>query len=101
MRILLLEDNPCDAERVTAALAASGLEPEVVRVESQAEFEAALRRQVLELAAENRRKDRFLALLGHELRNPLAAISNALHLIGRHSGGNPSLERAGELIARQ
>jgi signal transduction histidine kinase/CheY-like chemotaxis protein len=28
-------------------------------------------------------RDRFLAMLSHELRNPLAAISNALHLIGR------------------
>src|SRR5205823_11625709 len=44
---------------------------------------------------------RFLSVLGHELRNPLAAISNALHLIGRRSGGDPSLERSCELIGRQ
>jgi PAS domain S-box-containing protein len=36
-----------------------------------------LRRRVQELAAEDRRKDEFLAMLAHELRNPLAAISNA------------------------
>ncbi len=29
-----------------------------------------------------RRKDEFLAMLGHELRNPLAPIRNALHLLG-------------------
>jgi signal transduction histidine kinase len=34
-----------------------------------------------ELAASARRKDRFLAMLGHELRNPLASIVNALRLV--------------------
>ncbi len=31
----------------------------------------------------DRRKDEFLAMLAHELRNPLATISNAVHLIGK------------------
>jgi len=39
-----------------------------------------------------RRKDEFLAMLGHELRNPLAPIRNALHLLG--SGGNDENVRA-------
>lgn len=34
-----------------------------------------------ELADAARRKDEFLAMLGHELRNPLAPIRNALHLL--------------------
>jgi signal transduction histidine kinase len=34
-----------------------------------------------ELADSARRKDRFLAMLGHELRNPLASIVNALRLV--------------------
>jgi signal transduction histidine kinase/ActR/RegA family two-component response regulator len=34
-----------------------------------------------ELAESARRKDEFLAMLGHELRNPLAPIRNALHLL--------------------
>ncbi len=34
----------------------------------------------------NRRKDEFLAALAHELRNPLAAVSNALYLLERRSG---------------
>ncbi|MEX0711214.1 MAG: ATP-binding protein [Pirellulales bacterium] len=34
-----------------------------------------------ELRAADRRKDEFLALLGHELRNPLAPIRSALHLL--------------------
>ena len=34
-----------------------------------------------ELTASARRKDRFLAMLSHELRNPLASIVNALRLV--------------------
>ncbi len=30
---------------------------------------------------EDRRKDEFLAMLAHELRNPLAPISNAVHIL--------------------
>jgi two-component system, sensor histidine kinase len=41
---------------------------------------AALRRQMAALADEDKRKDRFLAVLSHELRNPLAAIRSAIDL---------------------
>ena len=34
-----------------------------------------------ELALADRRKDEFLAMLAHELRNPLAPIRNALHIL--------------------
>jgi signal transduction histidine kinase/FixJ family two-component response regulator len=34
-----------------------------------------------DLAEAARRKDQFLAMLGHELRNPLAPVRNALHLL--------------------
>jgi PAS domain S-box-containing protein len=45
----------------------------------------------------NRAKDEFLAMLGHELRNPLHAISMAAHLLQ-----NPnSLEKASGIITRQ
>jgi PAS domain S-box-containing protein len=48
-----------------------------------------------------RRKDEFLATLAHELRNPLAPISNALELIKR-ADGNPSLmEHARSMMERQ
>jgi len=53
------------------------------------------------LKEEARRKDDFLALLGHELRNPLAPIGNAVHLL-RISGPNPELsERVSTIIQRQ
>jgi signal transduction histidine kinase/ActR/RegA family two-component response regulator len=38
----------------------------------------------------DRRKDEFLATLAHELRNPLAPISNSIDILGR-SGANPAL----------
>jgi signal transduction histidine kinase len=44
-------------------------------------LEARLRQKVQELALADRRKDEFLAMLAHELRNPLAPIRNALHIL--------------------
>ena len=45
------------------------------------------------------RKDEFLAMLGHELRNPLAPIVHAVELLGRR---DPSVaEQAREIIRRQ
>lgn len=38
--------------------------------------------------AQNRAKDQFLAMLGHELRNPLAPISNAADIL-QHSTASP------------
>ncbi len=46
-----------------------------------------------------RRKDEFLALLGHELRNPLAPIKTALEVMRRHSPTHAVRER--EVIDRQ
>lgn len=48
-------------------------------------LEDELRRRADELATMDRRKDEFLGMLAHELRNPLAAITPALHLIDRHA----------------
>jgi signal transduction histidine kinase len=50
--------------------------------------------------AQNRAKDEFLAMLGHELRNPLGAISSAIALIQMGAGG-PAVERAHQIIGRQ
>jgi signal transduction histidine kinase len=44
-------------------------------------LKAELARQAAELRLLDRRKDEFLAMLAHELRNPLAAISNAIHAL--------------------
>ena len=50
-------------------------------------------------ASANRAKDEFLAILGHELRNPLAPIVTALHLMEKKGGDAFRHER--DLIARQ
>jgi PAS domain S-box-containing protein len=59
-----------------------------------------LRRLALDLSEADRRKNEFLATLAHELRNPLAPISNAaraLHL----GGGGRALQSASEMLERQ
>lgn len=55
-----------------------------------------------ELRAANQRKDQFLALLGHELRNPLAVISTSIHLLQRaQPPPEDRVARLYERIARQ
>jgi signal transduction histidine kinase len=48
-----------------------------------------------------RRKDEFLAMLAHELRNPLAPIRNALHLLRRHADDPAAVGRWRDTIERQ
>ena len=52
-----------------------------------------------EAEAANRAKDEFLAMLGHELRNPLSPILTALQLMKLRGGGG--LERERTVIERQ
>ncbi|MBX3622753.1 MAG: response regulator [Rhizobacter sp.] len=52
-----------------------------------------------EAEAANRAKDEFIAMLGHELRNPLAPILTALHLLRVRHGETGAMERA--VIERQ
>ncbi len=47
------------------------------------------------------RKDEFLAMLAHELRNPLAPISNALEILKTAVGTDRKIDQAAELIHRQ
>jgi signal transduction histidine kinase/CheY-like chemotaxis protein len=49
----------------------------------------------------NRGKDEFLAMLGHELRNPLSAISAAVEVINRVDPQHESSKSARRIIARQ
>jgi signal transduction histidine kinase/ActR/RegA family two-component response regulator len=46
-------------------------------------------------------REQFLAMLGHELRNPLAAIRLATELLGRRQGDDPSLARYAASVERQ
>ena len=54
-----------------------------------------------ELRQANRLKDEFLAMLGHELRNPLAAIANAVHVMGAPGVDATRMNRAMSLVDRQ
>jgi signal transduction histidine kinase len=49
----------------------------------------------------DRRKDEFLALLAHELRNPLAPVLNALHIMRLRGVPDPGLEQARATAERQ
>lgn len=49
----------------------------------------------------DQRKNDFLAVLSHELRNPLAPISNSLHILDRVPPGSPQAQRAKQVIERQ
>jgi signal transduction histidine kinase len=60
------------------------------------------RKQVeLELLEADRRKDEFLAMLAHELRNPLTPIRNAAHVLGRLELQEPRVQWAQQVIERQ
>jgi PAS domain S-box-containing protein len=61
----------------------------------------ALRESEERLREANRRKDEFLAMLGHELRNPLAPIRNAAHVLRLLSPADPNLRKARDIIERQ
>jgi PAS domain S-box-containing protein len=49
----------------------------------------------------SRRKDEFLAMVSHELRNPLGVIMNASTLIDHLASGDTDLSKAGAAIRRQ
>jgi PAS domain S-box-containing protein len=53
------------------------------------------------LAEADRAKDRFLAMLAHELRNPLAPILSAVELLKRSGSTEPHVTLAQEVIERQ
>jgi signal transduction histidine kinase len=63
--------------------------------------EEALRNANRELAEVDRRKNDFLAVLSHELRNPLAPIQNSVYLLERAPPGSDQTTRAREVLKRQ
>ena len=61
-----------------------------------------LRLRQIELERNDERKDEFLAMLAHELRNPLSAIGTALELLKRRSNPSPAdIQRLIGLVSRQ
>ena len=66
-----------------------------------AERTAALEATTAALQEADRRKDEFLAILAHELRNPLAPIRTAVQLLRRRDLAEPQSMRARDVIERQ
>ena len=64
------------------------------------EAEAAIKRSQEALREADRRKDEFLALLAHELRNPLATLVNGLHLL-RPAAADPTVQKVRDMMDRQ
>ena len=63
--------------------------------------EEALREANRQLAEADHRKDEFLAMLSHELRNPLAPIRNSAYVLERAAPGGEQARRALAVIDRQ
>jgi len=75
---------------------------ENARLYSSLELEIVRSRQAEErLQDANQRKDEFLAMLSHELRNPLAPIRNAVEVIRRLAPPDPKLTMARDVVDRQ
>ncbi|MDQ5848583.1 MAG: ATP-binding protein, partial [Pseudomonadota bacterium] len=76
-----------------------------VEMTERSRMERQIAQQSEALVDESRRKDEFLAMLSHELRNPLAPIRAAVHVLKVHAGasGSESIiqQQAREIIERQ
>ncbi|MBC7954908.1 MAG: response regulator, partial [Cytophagales bacterium] len=95
-------DHPVDWRVLDdlAARAAAALENATLYGSLQSEI-VERRAAELELQEAGRRKDEFLAMLSHELRNPLAPIRTALEVIRRIAPPDPKLNRTTDIMVRQ
>jgi len=64
-------------------------------------LEARVAERTAELTEAQRLKDQFMATLGHELRSPLAAIGNGVHLLRHHGAGQAAVLRTCDMLERQ
>jgi PAS domain S-box-containing protein len=64
-------------------------------------LEQELRQRLNDLAEADRQKNEFLAMLAHELRNPLAPMRNALHLINMPQADSATVDQARDMMDRQ
>jgi PAS domain S-box-containing protein len=72
-----------------------------IDVTERKRMEESLRRQAEALREADRRKDEFLATLAHELRNPLAPISNAVQILTLRGDDSEVVAQTREVMDRQ
>ncbi len=70
-------------------------------ISARSRMERTVKDQAEQLAALDIRKDEFLAMLSHELRNPLAPILNAVTFLHSHHHENPQVKKSLGIIERQ
>ena len=73
----------------------------LIDIDTLAQTQESLRKRIEELAAADRHKNEFLAILAHELRNPLAPLRNAVQILNRSAGSPEVTAKARDLIDRQ
>ena len=64
-------------------------------------FGALMAERARDVITQNQRKDEFLAMLGHELRNPLAALATGLTLLGQDLRDPQARQRVLAMLQRQ
>ena len=97
-----------ELERLNAQLSQANADLQAEKTRELEALNATLANANAELARANadleeadRRKDDFLAMLSHELRNPLSAIQGAIELMRRKSLDDSELLMARDVLARQ
>lgn len=95
--IAYLTNEKAHVEAINADLVAT---QEALKRSNEA-LESRVAERTAALQELDRRKDEFLAMLSHELRNPLAPMSNALYLLKATEPGGSALPYAQGVIERQ
>ena len=75
--------------------------PTGIDISQRKQAEKDLQRLAEDLAEANRNKTEFLAVLAHELRNPLAPIRNGLEILRTAHAGDAITNKVGDMMARQ
>src|SRR5687767_13141378 len=99
---LQAESSPQDLVTLQELVSRAAIALDNARLYSSLQREIVRSREAEEsLQDANRRKDEFLAMLSHELRNPLAPIRNAVEVIRRLAPPDPKLTMARDVVDRQ
>jgi PAS domain S-box-containing protein len=96
--------RPSEQDLLTLDLYARQAINFIIRARAEAasrESERRTQEHAAELADLHRRKDEFLAMLSHELRNPLSPIMNAAHILRLQKDETPLQQQARAVIERQ